>query len=321
MFFYLTTKKLAHCLTNMPVELNEEATDAERDVAAKVKEEDFLCKNYILNGLSDDLYDYYADQKNTTMMVWDALQKKYDMEEAGAKKYVVSRYLCYQMVDGKSVEMQSHELQKIAHEIVSEGMPLNDQFQVVCIIDKLPPSWKDFKNVLRHKTEEFSLESLITCLRIEEEARKQDVKEEVLLTSARRSTLRALKPNPKRLKKQNQQVRPNQNGASQGNQRVTAQSSKNDPPFICYTCTKPGHMAKNSRNNPNPVVARVNLTEEDLVAMITNMIAEVNLVGNSEGWWMDIRALKHVYNNRAMFKKYNEAPTHKKVLLDTAKPL
>ncbi|KAA0055473.1 uncharacterized protein E6C27_scaffold221G00470 [Cucumis melo var. makuwa] len=83
------------------------------------------------------------------------------------------------MTDDKSVEAQSHEIQKIAHKIISEDMSLDDQFHVAVIIDKLPPLWKDFKNTLRHKTKEFSLESLITRLRIEEEARKHDNKEEV----------------------------------------------------------------------------------------------------------------------------------------------
>ncbi|KAA0045076.1 uncharacterized protein E5676_scaffold78209G00420 [Cucumis melo var. makuwa] len=82
------------------------------------------------------------------------------------------------MIDDKSVEAQSHEIQKIVHEIISEGMPLDDQFQVTVIIDKLPPLCKDFKDTLRHKTKEFSLESLITRLRIEEEAKKHDKKEE-----------------------------------------------------------------------------------------------------------------------------------------------
>ena len=63
------------------------------------------------------------------------------------------------------MEVQSHELQKIVHEIISEGMALNDQFQV--IINKLPSLWKDFKNTTRDKTKEFSLESLITQLGIE----------------------------------------------------------------------------------------------------------------------------------------------------------
>ncbi|KAA0035651.1 uncharacterized protein E5676_scaffold455G00960 [Cucumis melo var. makuwa] len=86
----------------------------------------------------------------------------------------------YQMTDDKSMEAQSHEIHKIVYEIISEGMPLDDQFQVV-IIDKLPLLWKNFKNTLRHKTKEFSLESLITRLRIEEEARKHDKKEETNL--------------------------------------------------------------------------------------------------------------------------------------------
>ena len=68
------------------------------------------------------------------------MQKKYDTEEAGTKKYAVSRYLKYQMVDDKFVEAQSHEIQKIAHEIISEGMALDEQFQVAVLIDKLPPS-------------------------------------------------------------------------------------------------------------------------------------------------------------------------------------
>jgi len=43
------------------------------------------------------------------------------------------------MNDDKLVEVQSHELQKIAHEIVVECMQLPEQFQIVVIIDKLSP--------------------------------------------------------------------------------------------------------------------------------------------------------------------------------------
>ena len=66
-------------------------------------------------------------------------------------------------------------------------MALDDQFHVAVIIDKLPPLRKDFKNALRHKTKEFSLESLIMHLKIEEEVRKSDQNEEVNSISRKKS--------------------------------------------------------------------------------------------------------------------------------------
>ncbi|XP_021759470.1 uncharacterized protein LOC110724355 [Chenopodium quinoa] len=272
MQFFLTVKKV-HSVLTVPrpvIPDNAEQDDLVywNSEIETWNETDFMCKNYILNGLSDNLYDYY-NLENTAKDLWDALQKKYDTEEAGAKKYAVSRYLKFQMTDDKSVEVQSHELQKIAHEIISEGMALDEQFQIAVIIDKLPPSWKDFKNSLRHKTKEFSLESLITRLRIEEESRKQDQKEEVLQLSA------------------------------------------NNAPKRSAAVLKPaGHMARKCRNMPNPV-PQASMIEEPLVAMIT----EINLIGGSEGWWVDTGATRHVCYDRRMFKTYSENTDDKKVLL------
>ncbi|XP_038902475.1 uncharacterized protein LOC120089128 [Benincasa hispida] len=170
--FFLTVKKVVDaCIRDKLIVSLEAQTEQQIKESTDWEEKDFLCKNVILNGLTDDLYDYYSTMK-TTKVVCDALQKKYDTMEAGSKKYDVSCYLKFQMMDDKYVEAQSHKLQKIAYEIITEGMPLDEQFQVAIIIDKLPHLWKDFKNTLRYKTKELSLESLITQLRIEEEARK-----------------------------------------------------------------------------------------------------------------------------------------------------
>ena len=304
MEFFLTTRKVVAVLTTDRPQLpskpdNEADADQMRAWTEKSNElqnwteQDYMCRNYILNGLSDDLYDYYNSDKSAKE-IWEALQKKYDTEEAGAKKYAVSRYLKYQMTDDRSVEMQSHELQKIAHEIISEGMSLDEQFQIAVIIDKLPPGWKDFKNVLRHKTKEFSLESLITRLRIEEEARKQDQKEEVLVVTnnnTKKSKPAVLKPNPKSFKNQNRN-RNKQNWNPQGNQKGQQKpTQKNDSGqlFLCYNCGKPGHMARKCRNRPGPA-PQANLTEEPLTAMIS----EIHLVGGSEGWWVHTGASRHV---------------------------
>lgn len=217
--------------------------------------------------MADDLYDYYGVCKSAKD-VWDALNKKYDTEEAGAKKYVVSRYLKYQMTDDRSVEAQSHELQKISHEIFTEDMPLNEKFQVVVITDKLPPSWKDFKNLLRHKTKEFSLESLITCLRIEEEVRKEDKKDEVLVVSdnntKKKFTGAALKLTGKPFKNQNRPVNKkpyhNKNGnpSRPKNQRPPPRNGIAPSPFNCYRYGGAGHMARKCRNNPIKIIFGVN---------------------------------------------------------------
>ncbi|GMP23014.1 hypothetical protein CsSME_00000779 [Camellia sinensis var. sinensis] len=55
-------------------------------------------------------------------------------------------------------------------------MVLSESFQVAAIIEKLPPSWKGFKNYLKHKRKVMKLEELIMRLRIEEDNRGFDKK-------------------------------------------------------------------------------------------------------------------------------------------------
>ncbi|GKE06399.1 hypothetical protein Tco_1398417 [Tanacetum coccineum] len=50
-------------------------------------------------------------------------------------------------------------------------MNMDKTIHVSCIIDKLPPSWKDFKHTLKHKNEELTLVELGSHLRIEESLR------------------------------------------------------------------------------------------------------------------------------------------------------
>ncbi|GJS05909.1 hypothetical protein Tco_0362705 [Tanacetum coccineum] len=51
---------------------------------------------------------------------------------------------------------------------------MNEAISVSYIIDKLPPSWKDFKHTLKHKKEELTLVQLGSHLRIEEYLEAQD---------------------------------------------------------------------------------------------------------------------------------------------------
>ena len=48
-------------------------------------------------------------------------------------------------------------------------MVVNEAFQVATMIEKLPPSWNDFKNYLKHKRKEMKLKDLVIQLKIEED--------------------------------------------------------------------------------------------------------------------------------------------------------
>nr|GEZ92048.1 hypothetical protein [Tanacetum cinerariifolium] len=91
--------------------------------------------------------------------------------DAGTKKFVVARFLDYKMVDSKNVISQVQDLQVLIDDIYAEGMTLSKTFQVAAIIEKLPLSWVDFKNYLKHKQKEMSVEDLVVRLRIKEDNR------------------------------------------------------------------------------------------------------------------------------------------------------
>ncbi|KAK3022092.1 hypothetical protein RJ639_045936 [Escallonia herrerae] len=108
--------------------------------------------------------------------LWESLERKYKTEDAGSKKFVVGKFLDFKMVDSKTVISQVQEFQLILHDIHAEGMVLGESFQVAALIEKLPPTWKDFKNYLKHKRKEMKLEDLIVRLRIEEDNRQSEKK-------------------------------------------------------------------------------------------------------------------------------------------------
>ncbi|GJV03651.1 hypothetical protein Tco_1337220 [Tanacetum coccineum] len=74
--------------------------------------------------------------------LWESLERKYKTKDAGTKKFVV-----------------------LLHDIHAEGMTLSETFQVASIIEKLPPSWVEFKNYLKHKRKEMSVEDLVVDVR------------------------------------------------------------------------------------------------------------------------------------------------------------
>ena len=77
MLFYLTTLNLARFLTEEPPKLSEGETDMQVVNAVDAwKHSDFLCRNYVMNGLHDSLYNVYCAIK-TAKELWESLDRKY----------------------------------------------------------------------------------------------------------------------------------------------------------------------------------------------------------------------------------------------------
>ncbi|GKB66182.1 hypothetical protein Tco_0927594 [Tanacetum coccineum] len=132
MFFYLTTLNLARFLneTAPQVEPPTKGQPSNAQVVQAVeawKHSDFLCHNYVLNGLVDSLYNVYC-KTTTAKELWESLERKYKTEDAGIKKFVVARFLDYKMVDSKNVITQVQDLQVFLHEIHAERMTVSEAF-------------------------------------------------------------------------------------------------------------------------------------------------------------------------------------------------
>ncbi|PHT68667.1 hypothetical protein T459_28154 [Capsicum annuum] len=106
MFFYLTTLCLQRFTSEDALEVPEGTSDKDRFIIVEAwKHLDFLCRNYILSGLQDDLYNVYSGTK-TSKELWGALERKYKTEDAEIKKFLVALFLNFKMIDSKSVVSQ-----------------------------------------------------------------------------------------------------------------------------------------------------------------------------------------------------------------------
>eukprot|EP00268_Persea_americana_P062446 TRINITY_DN8006_c2_g2_i1.p1 TRINITY_DN8006_c2_g2~~TRINITY_DN8006_c2_g2_i1.p1 ORF type:complete len:172 (-),score=17.82 TRINITY_DN8006_c2_g2_i1:474-989(-) len=138
--FLLTSLKIAYVLTESCPE-SEEGPGGSY-AWKKWKENDYLCRSHILNLVTDNIYNLYSEARYAKDL-WRALDRKYKTEESRAKKYAVGRYLNFKMVDDKPILPKVHDLQIIVNEVVKEEIRIEEQFQVVTFIEKLPSTWKD----------------------------------------------------------------------------------------------------------------------------------------------------------------------------------
>ncbi|GKF84566.1 hypothetical protein Tco_0249464, partial [Tanacetum coccineum] len=126
----------------------EDATVEAIRIRAKWENNDYICWGHILNGISDSLFDVYTNIESAKEL-WDSLESK-------------------------PVMKQYNELLRILGQYIQHGLKMDESISASSIIDKLPPSWKDFKHTLKYGKDDLSLVQLSSHLRIEESLRAQE---------------------------------------------------------------------------------------------------------------------------------------------------
>ncbi|GJX87980.1 zinc finger, CCHC-type containing protein [Tanacetum coccineum] len=116
---------------------------------------------------------------------------------------------------------------------------MDEAIQVSCIIDKLPPSWKDFKHTLKHLKEELTIVELGGHLRIEESLRVQDSDKPKGNNVAGPSVVNMVEHN-------NFSMYNNNKGKCKHHDNTRADPNKKAKP-TCWKCGKTGHIKRDCK--------------------------------------------------------------------------
>lgn len=261
-----------------------------------------VCRHTIMTTLSNELFDVYCSYKEAKE-IWDSMVLKYTAENAGKKNFVIGNYYRWTMLEEKDIKDQINEYHKLIEELKAENIPLPDEFIAGILIEKLPESWNNYKNQLKHKQKQLPLADLITHIIIEDTNRKE----------SRAAKARALASQANLIQNNTNQKRrydnkPNRKSGHNKNNhvpRVTNPTFKNGNGGHCYVCGKIGHYAPQCRHrkkNENPPEANLAEGDDDIIAAV---IAEANIVTDVNKWVVDSGATRHICATKDAFTSYN----------------
>jgi len=190
--------------------------------------------------MSNPLFDLFVIFKSAKI-IWTKLKAEYGSDDASKKKYVVRKWLQFQIVYDKPIMEQVNIYENLCAEVLNEDMKMCEILQANVLIEKFSPSWSDYKNHLKHRKKDLTLQELISPMRTEEANRLKDKLESLSLNASKANLVESSVPsNRDRFKgknKKDQKPFKHQNRLKRTNSKI--QKHK----VVCYVCGKRGHQA------------------------------------------------------------------------------
>nr|GEU85744.1 zinc finger, CCHC-type [Tanacetum cinerariifolium] len=179
--------------------------------------------------------------------LWDSLESKYMAKDASSKKFLVSNFNNYKIVYSRPVMEQFNELLRIVGQYIQHGLKMDESIFVYSVFDKLPPSWKDFKQTLKHGKDDLSLVQLGSHLCIEESLSGQE--------SDKDKGKEVGEPSVNMTEEGKNKHHKQNKGKKRSNENNSGSSSNKKPKLECWKCGKTGHFKMDYRsgkkNNAN----------------------------------------------------------------------
>nr|BAB03249.1 polyprotein [Oryza sativa] len=264
---------------------------------AKFEASDCLFRGALISVLADNIVDVYMHMPSGKDM-WDALEAKFGVSDAGSELYVMEQFYDYKMVDDRSVVEQAHEIQMLAKELENNNCELPDKFVAGGIIAKLPPSWSDFATSLKHKRQEFSVLDLIGSLGVEEKARAKDVRGKKVEGGSSANMVQKKNPHASH---NNKKVKPDVKPKAATNFKKKSKGKANGD---CFVCGKSGHWAKDCPERKDRKSANMIISEGGGTSGYGKILPTVLSVFHSPDWWVDTGANIHVCADISLFSSY-----------------
>ncbi|XP_019260300.1 PREDICTED: uncharacterized protein LOC109238322 [Nicotiana attenuata] len=260
------------------------SADADNKIVESWQHANKVCRHTILQTISNELFDVYCSYKEAKA-IWEALIKKFTVEDATKQKFVVENFYQWQMRDDKEMNVQINEFQKLLEDLKAEGMSLPEKFAAGVLIEKLPDSWSDYKKNLKHKQKYFTIEEIVTHILIEDSNRKESVK--ARMTALKANLVQSSNNNRKRYENKSQGCKPK-------NPNLKRKKGS------YFVCGKSGHHASQCKYKAGNDKGKTNTPKANLAEggdIIAAVISQVNIVAHAKELVIDSGATRHICAN------------------------